>query len=131
MLFRRSVIKTDSVGYLLAANSYIVFIIASPLFIDMSMNSIYGELHANISFDGWMCSFKLYVLYINGCVHFFSFLLQSIYRFCRIVYPTRIVLRSFRPYAILSVAQWILAATLLLPSFCLGDIKYLPQDYHC
>jgi hypothetical protein len=52
-------------------------------------------------------------------------------RFCRIVYPTRVVLRSFRLYAILSVAQWILAAILLLPSFFLGDIKYLPEDYHC
>ena len=131
MLLRRSLIKTDRVSYLLISNSYIAFITASPLFIEMCITSIYGHLHPNISFDGWNCRVKSYVLYIHGCVYFYSFLLQGIYRFCRIVHPTRVVYQSFRPYAILSVAQWILAALMLLPSLFLGDLEYLPNDYHC
>jgi len=131
MLLRRSVIKTDRIGYLVAANSYIAYTLATPIFMEMSINSIYGQLHPSTSFDGWRCIFKSYALYITGCVYFFSFLLQSIYRFCRIVYPTRTTFQSFRLYAILSVALWILAATLLLPSFLLGHIEYLPEDYHC
>ena len=131
MLLRRSLIKTDRVSYLLISNSYIAFITASPLFIEMCITSIYGHLHPNISFDGWNCRVKSYVLYIHGCVYFYSFLLQAIYRFCRIVHPTRVVYQSFRPYAILSVAQWILAALMLLPSLFLGDLEYLPNDYHC
>jgi hypothetical protein len=131
MFLRRSIIKTDRVSYLLAANSFIAFTGASPIFMEMSINAIYGELHPNSSFDGRLCSFKSYVLYTIGCVYFFSFLLQSLFRFCRIVYPTRAILQSFRAYVILSVAQWILAAILLLPSFCLGHMSYLPADYHC
>lgn len=131
MLLHRTVVKTDSVSYLVAANSYISIITVTPLFLDMSFNSIYGELHPDSSFNGWVCRFKSYFLYIHGCVYFFSFLLQSIYRFCRIVYPTRAILHSFRPYAILSIGLWILAPILLLPSYFLGDIDYLPNDYHC
>jgi hypothetical protein len=41
------------------------------------------------------------------------------------------ILHSFRPYAILSIGLWFLAAALLMPSFILGDINYLPHDYHC
>jgi hypothetical protein len=131
MVLRRSVIKIDSVSYLVAANSYIAITTVTPLFLDMSFNSIYGQLHPDSYFGGWVCRFKSYVLYIHGCVYFTSFLLQSIYRFCRIVYPTRVFLHSFRPYAILSIGLWFLAAVLLLPSFLLGDIDYLPHDYHC
>ena len=131
MYIRRSVVKTDPVTYLLAGNSYISFIIASPLFLEMSFNSIYGQFNPNSSFDGWFCRFKSYVLYINGCVYFYSFLLQSIFRFCRIVYSRRPAFQAFRLYAILSVAQWPLAATLLVPSLILGDIEYLPNAYHC
>lgn len=131
MLFHRSIIKIDKVSYLLSANSYIAFIISSPFFLEMSLNSIYGEFHPDISFDGWNCRFKGYVLYITGSVYFFSFLIQSIYRFCRIVYPTRIEFQSLRPYVILSISQWIFAATLQLPSYFLRVIQYLPNDYHC
>lgn len=131
MLLRRSIMKTDKVGYLVSVNSYIAFIVASPIFIDFSVRSIYGQLHSNVSFDGWVCTFKAYVLYTSGCVYFFSFLLQSIYRFCRIVYPTRILFQSFRPYAIVSVGMWFLGAILLLPSYFIGAIEYLPEDYHC
>jgi hypothetical protein len=131
MVLRRSVIKTDSVSYLLAANSYIAITLSTPLFLDISFNSIYGQLHPDSSFDDWRCRFKSYVLYIHGCVYFFSFFLQSIYRFCRIVYPRRVILHSFRPYVILSIGLWFLAAALLMPSVFLGDIDYLPHDYHC
>lgn len=131
MYIRRSVVKTDRVTYLLAANSYIVFIITSSLFLEMAVNSIYGELNPQSSFDGWFCRFKAYFLYINGCVYFFSFLLQSIFRFCRIVHPRRLAFQSCRLYTILSVALWPLAAVLLAPSYILGDIEYLPNDYHC
>ncbi|CAF3389227.1 unnamed protein product [Rotaria sp. Silwood2] len=50
---------------------------------------------------------------------------------CRIVYHTRVNLRSFRLYKNLSIAQWILGFLQLLPSLCIGDIDYLPTDYHC
>jgi hypothetical protein len=131
MLLHRSTIKTDSVSYLLIANTYIAFILSSPIFIDMCIHSIYGHLHTDSSFDGWGCQLKSYALYITGCVYFYSFLFQSIYRFCRIVHPARVIFQSFYPYLTISLIQWILAALVLLPSLLLGDFKYSPEDYHC
>jgi len=131
MFLRRSVVKRDKVNYLLAINSYLAYFIGSPLFLEMFIRSIYGQLHPNSSFIGWSCSFKGYALYINGSVYYLSFLLQSIYRLCRIKYRTRAAFQSFRLYTILTISQWLLAAILLLPSYFLGDFRYLPENYHC
>ena len=131
MYLRRSIVKMDPVTYLLASNSYISFITASPFFLDMAIHSLYGQFNPDTSFDGWFCCFKSYALYAHGCFYFFSFLLQSIFRFCRIVYPRRPVFQAFRLYAFLSVGLCALAATLLVPSWILGDIEYLPNAYHC
>ena len=131
MFLRRSFVRTDSISYLLLANTYIVLIITSPLFIEMCIRSIYGQLHPDSSFDGYGCYIKAYAIYITGCVYFCSFLLQAIHRFCRIVHPTRASIHSFRLYAILSVGQWGAAALMMLPSLVFGGITYLPDDYHC
>jgi hypothetical protein len=42
-----------------------------------------------------------------------------------------VILRSFRLYVVLSISLWFVAAILLSPSYFLGDIDYLPHDYHC
>ena len=131
MYLRRSIIKTDPVTYLLAPNSYIAFMIASPFFLDMAAHSLYGQFNPPSSFDGWFCRFKSYTIYMTGCVYYHSFLLQSIFRFCRIVYPRRPAFQAFRLYAVLSVALWVLAVLLLVPSLILGDIDYLPNAYYC
>ena len=131
MFLRRSIVKTDPVSYLLLANTYIVLFITSPMFIEMSIRSIYGQLHPDSSFDDWGCPIKSYAIYITGCVYFHSFLLQAIYRFCRIVHPTRAYFQSFRLYGILSVGQWFAAALMILPSLIFNGISYLPDDYHC
>ncbi|CAF0898136.1 unnamed protein product [Adineta steineri] len=131
MLCRRSIVKTDRVSYLLLANSYIAYLVASPFFAEMSLNSIYGQLHPNSSFNVKSCVFKSYIIYVSGCVYFHSYLLQAIYRLCRIVYATRLQYQSFRIYAILSIGQWVLAALMLLPSLLAGSIEYIPTEHHC
>jgi ABC-type multidrug transport system fused ATPase/permease subunit len=131
MWLRRSMIKTDRVNYLLLLNGYMDFIVACPVFLDMSIRSIYGHLHPESNFDGWECLLKGLVYQLNGCVYFYSFLLQAIYRFCRIVHPERRLFQSFTFYAILSVAQWIVAIAFLIVCFLLGYIAYLPDEYHC
>ncbi|CAF1137310.1 unnamed protein product [Rotaria sp. Silwood1] len=131
MIYRRTITRTDRLDYLLIANSYISMIVASPLFMIMNIQAIYGYLYPNSSFEGWWCSIKSYALYINGSVYFYSFLLQAIYRCCRIVFHTRRSLRSFHLYVILSFVQWIIACVQVLPSLFIGDLKYLPNDYYC
>ena len=70
-------------------------------------------------------------MYVCGCTFFHSFFVQAIYRLCRILYPTRITFQSFHLYVILSVGIWMLVFVDFLPSLLIGDIEYLPYDYHC
>ena len=131
MYRRRSIVKKDRLSYLLIANAYIVFALACPLYTDMSINAIYGELHPTSDFNGPVCLFKGLMSQMCGSVYFNSFLLQAVYRCCRIVYPARATFQSFRVYALLSAAQWPFAALILTPSLIVGDITYLPDEYHC
>ena len=129
--YRRATVRADQVDYLLIANSYIALFLSSPFYFDMSLHSIYGQLHPHVSFDGLWCRLKSYAIYVTGSAYFYSFLFQAIYRFCRIVFPTRPALRSFRLYAAISIFQWIFGILQVFPSLFVGYIQYLPHDYHC
>ena len=125
------IVKKDRLSYLLIANAYIVFAVACPLYTDMSVNAIYGEFHPTSDFSGPVCLFKGFMSQMCGSVYFNSFLLQAVYRCCRIVHPTRATFQSLRLYAIISVALWPFAALLLSPNLIVGDISYVPGEYNC
>ena len=131
MFISRKTIKKHRTDYLLLANSYIALFIAAPVFFDLGAHSIYGHVHPQSSFDTFSCRFKSYLIYFLGYVYFYSFFLQSIYRYCRIVYHTRIQLQSFRLYVLLSLSIWINGVWQVLPSLLLGHIDYVPDEFHC
>jgi hypothetical protein len=131
MFFRRKTLRKYSTDYLLLSNSYLVLLCVFPFFTDMSISSIYGNLYPESSFDGFWCRLKSYLTYINGYVYFYSFLLEAIYRFCRVVYHTQTKFHSFRLYAIASICLWINGFWQMLPSFFFGHINYMPNEYHC
>lgn len=131
MIIRRQIFREHRIDYLLFANTYLAAIFIAVFFIDMCAYSVYGHTHINVSFDGWWCRIKGYILYISGCTFFHTFALQGVYRFCRILYQTRVRLQSFRLYVILSSGLWFLTSLELLPSLLIGDIEYIAQDYHC
>ncbi len=123
-------IKLVPISSLFMENSYIALLFISPFFIDMCVSSIYGYLYPKSSFNEFRCWFKSYLMYINGHVYFYSFLLQAIYRFYRIVYPKQIKFQSFRLYAIASGFLWINGCWQMLPSLIMGHIDYIPEEFH-
>ena len=131
MFISRSTIKRNPTDYLLLANSYIAFSGVTPFILDLSIHSIYGHLHPQSSFDTSACRFKAYLMYVNGHVYFYSFLLQSIYRYYRIVSRTRVTYGAFRRYAILSICIWISAFWQTSLYLVHGQIAYVPQEFHC
>ena len=131
MIIRRQIFREHRIDYLLFANTYLAALMIAVFFLDMCAYSIYGHLHVDVSFDGWWCKIKGYLLYISGCTFFHTFALQGIYRFCRILHQTKIRLQSFRLYVILSGSLWIFTSLELLTSFLIGDIEYIINDYHC
>ena len=131
MFTHRALVRRNRMDFLLFVNSYLSLLIIELLLTDMCVYSIYGYFHPESSFDGFWCRFKSYLLYIQGYVYFYSFLVQSIYRFCRIVFHTRPRLRSFRLYAVASVLLWVNAFWQMLPCLLLRFVDYMPSEYHC
>jgi hypothetical protein len=131
MIIHRQITREHRIDYLLYANTYIAALFVAIFFIDFSAYSIYGQRYMDVSFNGWWCKVKGYLMYINGCTFFYTFALQAIYRVCRILYRTKVRLQSFRLYTILSVGLWILVSCELLPSLLIGDIEYITNHYHC
>lgn len=131
MLFRRSMIKTESVDYLLFAHLFFCLFVSYPLFMDKCIYGIVGHLYPQLSFNEWWCRIKSYLIYSNAGMYFYTVLLQAAYRFSRIVYPTRIKFQSFRLYLLLSIIQTIIAFVQVCPSLIMGGITYLQYDYVC
>ena len=131
MYKHRDTLRQHRTDYLLLMNSYLPLFTVTPFFTDMCIHSIYGYFHPTSDFQGFSCRFKAYVMYIHGYVYFYSFLLQSIYRFCRIVYHTHSNLQSFRIYVILSILLWVNGFWQMLPCLLYRYVDYLPDEYHC
>lgn len=131
MFTRWTTVQRHCTGFLLLFNSYLPLFIVGPLFTDLSVQSIYGYFHPESSFDGFRCRLKAYLMYIQGCVYFYSFLLQSIYRFCRIVYHNKPELHALDLYKKASIFLWINALVQLLPCLWLRYIDYMPAEHHC
>ena len=130
-LYYRSIIQIDRTAHLLGINMNISLAIGCTIMIDMYCQTLYGHLRLNVSFDGYCCQIKAYLFYVSGCAFFYSYLLESIYRLCRIVFHTRPALQSYKLYMCGIVLLWIVSFAQVCPVLLLGTFDYLPDDYHC
>jgi hypothetical protein len=131
MLFHKSIIKADRSAHLLSINMYVSLFIGCAILLDIYCYTLYGHLHINISFDGQWCYIKAYLFYVSGCGFFYAYLLQAIYRLCRILFYRNRTLQSYKFYVYGIVTQWLLSFLQVIPVFLLGIFEYLPHDYHC
>lgn len=131
MLFHQSPTQTDRVAHLLCINMYISLFIGCALVLDMYCYTLYGHLHSKISFDGQWCYIKAYLFYVSGCSFFYSYLLQAVYRLCRIIFYKNHLLQSFHLYIIGIILQWIVSFLQVIPVYLLGTFEYLSNDFHC
>ncbi|UJR26705.1 hypothetical protein I4U23_008021 [Adineta vaga] len=131
MLFHKSTVKGDRIAHMLCINMYVSLFIGCAIVLDIYCYTLYGHLYINVSFDGQWCYIKAYLFYVSGCGFFYSYLLQAIYRLCRIVLYRKPALQSFRLYVYGIIFQWILSFIQVIPVFLLQTFEYLPHDYHC
>ncbi|CAF0983486.1 unnamed protein product [Adineta steineri] len=131
MLIHKSTIKRDRTAHLLCINMYASLLIGCGMILIIYCYTLYGHIYINISFDGPWCYAQAYLLYVSGCGFFYSYLLQAIYRLCRIVHYTKPSLQSFRLYVYGIIIQWILSFLQVIPVLLLRTFEYLSQDYHC
>ncbi|CAF1041708.1 unnamed protein product [Rotaria sp. Silwood1] len=131
MLFYKLSIKIDRTIHLLSINMYVSLFIGCAIILDIYCYTLYGHLHGNISFDGQWCYIKAYLFHVSGCAFFYSYLLQAVYRLCRIVFYRKPSLQSFKLYIYGIIIQWILSFLQVIPLILLKTFQYLPDDYHC
>ena len=131
MLFYRSTIRIDRTAHLLSINMYISLFIGCATVLDIYCYTLYGHLYIDLSFDGQWCYIQAYFFYVSGCGFFYAYLLQAIYRLCRIVFHTKPALQSPKLYIYGIIFQWIFSFIQVIPIFFLGLFEYVPNDYHC
>jgi hypothetical protein len=131
MVFHLSPRRTGQTAHLLCINMYISLLIGCAIMLDIYCYTLYGHLHPNISFDGQWCYIKAYLFYVSGSSFFYSYLLQAIYRLCRIVFYTKPSLQSFNFYIGGITLQWIFSFLQVIPVYLLGTFEYLHHDFHC
>ncbi|CAF2641300.1 unnamed protein product [Rotaria sp. Silwood2] len=131
MLLYKLSINRDRTVDLLSFNMYVSLLFGCAIMLDIYCYTLYGHLHGNISFDGEWCYIKAYLFHVSGCAFFYSYLLQAIYRLCRIVFYTTPSLQSFKLYIYGIIIQWILSFVQVIPVILLKTFQYLPDVYHC
>ncbi|CAF0929913.1 unnamed protein product [Adineta ricciae] len=81
--------------------------------------------------DGILCQIRAYFLWTSNCTIYYSIMLQSLYRLCRILYHTKQRFLSLRFYELLILLQWIFCFLIMIPGLFLGDYIYSQGDYLC
>lgn len=131
MILYKSTIRGDQTAHLLICNMYVSHGIGCAIALDIYCYTLYGHLYVDVSFDGQWCHIKAYFFYVRGCGFFYSYLLQAIYRLCRIVFYRKPILQSYKLYVYGIFIQWLLSFLQVIPVLLLGTFQYLPHDYHC
>lgn len=120
-----------TIPVILISNTYLFIILMLFCLVDMSSHSLYGDLLENISLENQWCYIRAYVLHVELCSIYLSYVLQALFRLFRIVFYKYQRLQTFRFVLGLIIFQWILAFIIVTPSIPLGYFQYLPQNYYC
>jgi hypothetical protein len=95
-----------TIPMMLVGNSCLIGIIFGIVIFTMNLFKLVND-HKQIEYKDSFCSFRGYAGYASCSILNCSFLLQSIYRFLRIIYPTRLIFQSFQFQLILILFTWI------------------------
>jgi hypothetical protein len=84
-----------------------------------------------IEYEYSLCIFLGYMGYAGCAAQMYSYVLQSIYRYIIVVYPTRLFWQSIRTQLFLIVLMWILSMIHAIPIVFTGQIIYNVDNQMC
>ena len=105
---------------LLIGNTYLFLMFTSLCLVDICAHNLYGDLYGNVSFANWWCYTRVYLLHVELCSIYLSYLLQALFRLFRIVLYRYQRLQTFRFILRLIIFQWFLAFLIIIPAIPLG-----------
>ncbi|CAF1434458.1 unnamed protein product [Rotaria sordida] len=119
-----------TVPMMLVANSCLAeFIFGSDMF-GMALFTFQNDLHQNYYPDS-LCIFRGFLGYVVTILKYYSYLLQAIYRYITVFYPTRLFWQSIRFQVCLILATWIFGFICPLPYILNHEIKYNIDNQIC
>ena len=119
-----------TVPMLLVGNSYLIGIIFGILIFSMNLFRLINDLYHRTSADIF-CSFRGYMGYATCSILNFSFCLQAIYRFLRIVYPHRLIFQSWKFQFFLICSTWIFGIVYPMIFLFTKEIIYNLENQIC
>jgi hypothetical protein len=116
---------------LLLCNTYIAIMFTCLNFVIMYGYSLFGELYENSYFNNWWCYAHAYIIHVGLCSIYYSYLLQTCFRFFRVVLYKYRQLHSFKFMFGFILIQWIISFILMIFILILHYFEYESHYYHC
>jgi hypothetical protein len=120
----------QTVPMILVANSCLSIFIFGSVSLSMTIFTLQNDLK-QIQYQDSLCVFRGYFSYGSCSVINYSFLLQSIYRYVIVVYPTRLFYQSRSVQSLFIVITWIIAFVFPIPNILTDEIIYNVDNQIC
>jgi hypothetical protein len=119
-----------TVAMMLIANSCLAKLIFSIDLLSASIFSIENDLK-EIEYEDSFCIFRCYMGYAACSVVNYSYLLQGIYRYVTVIYPTRLFWRSGKIQMLLICITWIIGFSYSIVFIFTNEIIYNVDNQIC
>jgi hypothetical protein len=115
---------------LLVANSCLAELVYGSNMFSMGVFTLHNDFK-QIQYQDSLCVFRGYMGYVVTVLQNYSYLLQAIYRYITVVYPTRIFWQSTRCQVYLICSTWIFGFVCPIPYILTGEIIYNVDNQIC
>ena len=120
----------QTIPMMLVGNSCLSGIVFGIVIFTINLFKLVNDFK-QIEYKDSFCSFRGYAGYASCSILNCSFLLQSIYRFIRIIYPTRLIFQSFKFQLCLILFTWIFGIFYPIAFLFTNEIVYNIDNQIC
>ena len=122
---------TADVSLFLTCNTYLSLHLFCLSGLAFHINTIYGVLHLLAPVDDRWCHVAFSLPFFSLCSLYFSYVIQALFRFFRIVFSKQKNLQSFRVTLMAIGFQWCVAFIITLLFLPFEFTKFLPSERNC
>ena len=121
----------SNIPMLLVCNTYFNLVIVSMIMLMMYGHALHNNIIYTLPTNDWWCQFRTFISYVGFCALFYSFVLQSLFRFFRIVLYRWKIFQSPKVYYVGILIQWVVSFLCILPNLLMKDYRILVNEYSC
>jgi hypothetical protein len=119
-----------TVPMMLVANSGLIQLISGSDLLGIAVFTLENDLK-QVQYQDSLCIFRAYMVFAVSGLGSYSYLLQAIYRYIVVVYPTRLTYQSARFQIFLICLTWICGIIYPIPIVFTDQIKYDVDNQTC